>query len=74
MMCYRVYLWKEVTSTVPEVVQQVQAVNAPAALQAVMHAHHVPYADYAWVVPDNEDLPCYEGHQVRCPSARPAGQ
>jgi hypothetical protein len=73
-MCYRVYLWKEVTSKVPEVVQHVQAVNAPAALQAVMRAHRVPYADYVWVVPDNEDLPCYEGHHVCCPSARPAGQ
>jgi hypothetical protein len=69
-MRYRVYLWKSITSQVPEVVQEVQEASAEAALQQVMRAHHVPYASYAWVVPEDDDLPCVDGYRVRCPTAR----
>ena len=69
-MRYRVYLWKSITSQEPEVVQEVQATGAEAALQQVMHAHRVPYASYAWVVPEDDDLPCVDWYRVRCPTAR----
>jgi hypothetical protein len=58
---YRVYLWLTRSSQEAEVVQEVQA---------VMRSNTLPYAYYAWVVPDSEALPCVERYQVRCASAR----
>lgn len=69
-MRYHVYLWKSITSQAPEVVQEVQAADAEAALQQVMRANHVPYVSYAWVVPEDDDLPCVDRYRVRCPLAR----
>jgi len=73
MMRFRVYLWKSLASQEPEVVEQVQAADAEAALQQVMRAHHVPYVYYAWVVPEDESLSCVDRHHVRCLSARQDG-
>ncbi len=67
MMRFRVYLWKSLASQEPEVVQKVQAADAEAALQQVMHTHHVSYAFYAWVVPEDESLSCVDRYHVRYP-------
>jgi hypothetical protein len=72
-MRYRVYLWLSVRSQAAEVMQEVQASNALAALQAVMRSNNIPYAFYAWIVPESEALPCVERYQVRCASARSSG-
>jgi hypothetical protein len=72
-MRYRVYLWKSITSQAPEVVQEVQEAFAEAALHQVMRAHHVPYASYVWVVPEDDGLPCVDRYRVHCPLARPDG-
>jgi hypothetical protein len=72
-MRYRVYLWRSLTSQAAEVVQEVQASDAPAAVLAVMRSHNISYAFYAWIVPEDEALPCVERYQVRCASARSQG-
>ena len=73
MMRFRVYLWKSLASQEPEVVEQVQAADAEAALQQVMRVHHVPYVYYAWVNPEDESLSCVDRYRVRCSSARQDG-
>jgi hypothetical protein len=69
-MRYRVYLWLTHSSQTAEVVQEVQASSAAGALEGVMNAFTIPFAYYAWVVPEHEALPCVERYQVRCASAR----
>jgi hypothetical protein len=72
-MRYRVYLWLSVRSQAAEVLQEVQAPDACAALHEVMYSNNIPYAFYAWMVPEREALPCVERYQVRCVSARSSG-
>jgi len=73
MMRFRVYLWQSLASQEPEVVEQVQAPDAEAALQQVMRRHRVSSAFYAWVVPEEESLACVDRYYVRCPSVHQGG-
>jgi hypothetical protein len=66
---YRVYLWLTHSSQAAEVVQEVQAVSASSAVQAVMRSHAFSFVFYAWVVPELETLPCVDCYQVRCATA-----
>jgi hypothetical protein len=66
---YRVYLWLRRSSQAADVVQEVQASTARTALDEVIRSQAIPHAFYAWVVPDDESLPCVERYQVRCASA-----
>ena len=57
-MRYRVYLWKSITSQEAEVLREVQAADADIAIKQVMAAVQWPYAYYAWVVPDDDEVSC----------------
>lgn len=72
-MRYNVYLWLRLTSEAAEVMQPCEASSPAEAIQQVMVAYNVPYADYVWVAPDDLEQDCYEARHMRCPSARSAG-
>ena len=57
-MFYDVYIWLLPTSEAAEIFQQVQAESAALALQVVMAGCALSFADFAWVVPQNERLDC----------------
>lgn len=72
-MRYRVYLWKTITSQEAEIVQAVEAVSSEAALQAAMRAANLSYANFAWIVPDDDDVADVQRARVRCSSTRRPG-
>ena len=53
---YRVYLWLRRSSQAAEVVQEVQAVSADAAVQVMMRSHALSFVFYVWVVPERESV------------------
>ena len=67
---YRVYLWLTRSSQAADVVQEVQAVSASSAVQAVMRSHTLSFVFYAWVVPEQDVFPTAEYHSVRCAPAQ----
>lgn len=72
-MRYRVYLWKSITSQEAEVLREVQATDADGAIKQVMAAVQWPYAYYAWVAPDDDEVSCSDRYRVRCAAARRPG-
>lgn len=73
MSLFHVYLWLRATSEAAEIFQTIEAESAAAALYVVMRRCDIPFADYAWVVPQDEAIACYEARSVCCSDVpRPA--
>lgn len=72
-MEFHVYCWLCASSVEAEVCERVQAVDAVLALQQVMRAHSLAYVAYAWVVPEDEAMACYDAVEVFV-TGKPCGE